>query len=170
MSSLVAMFESSVLNPLVRLVAARPAALPERSADSTARNGARTINLRDFRALCDRAFEAHGERPELFELRSRAEMAFAKFPVPVLGPGMARRIAEMSDGADALRNVLGVFVDAEERLRNDDVVDTADAIVRAFAAFRGMSLEETRKALIDASRDCEFFSPELVLLLVALRY
>jgi hypothetical protein len=83
---------------------------------------------------------------------------------------MARLIAAMPDGTVAFRNVLGVFVDAEEQLRSGDCVHTADAIVRAFAAFRRMTLEETRKVLIEASRDCEFFSPELVLLLVALRY
>jgi hypothetical protein len=170
MSNLTVALKSLVLSPLLGFAAAQPAAVPQRPTDATTRTSVRSINLRDFRALCDRASAAHGERPELLELRSRAEMAFARFPVPVLGPGMARQIAAMSDGADAFRNVLDVVVGAEKRLRSGDCVDCADAIVRAFAAFRRMTLEETRKALIEASRDCEFFSPELVLLLVALRY
>jgi hypothetical protein len=132
--------------------------------------GVRSLNLRMFESLCARVHEVHGEIPELQDLRSRAQIAMGRFQVPVLGPGMARLLGEMKDGHDGYRNVLGMLVHADAMLSTGDCHDAADAIVRAFAAHHRTTLTLTRNRLIQASHDCEFFSPELVLMLEALSY
>jgi hypothetical protein len=92
------------------------------------------------------------------------------FPVFLLGPGLARVLADMEDGRNGFRNVLRLLVRAEGLLSGGKCCDTADARVRAFAALHGISLAQTRTRLIEGSQDCEFFSPEVVLMLESLSY
>ena len=130
----------------------------------------RAVNGHMLAKLCHDAQQKHGALEEFEELRTAATRAMGRFPIPVLGPGIARQLVDMEEGRDAYRNVLGVQVHADELLRRGEASDTADAFVRAFAAFKELSLSATRARLLQAQRDCEFFSPELTLILEALRY
>ena len=130
----------------------------------------RRINLHALTQFVRHIQSVHPDLPELPELKTAAQLAIGRFPVPVLGPGLARTVASMPDPENGLRNVFGILIDAEARLRRGQCINTADAIVHAFAAHHSWSLREPRQRLIQASRDCEFFSPELVLMLEALAY
>lgn len=130
----------------------------------------RRINLHALTQFVRHIQSVHPDLPELSELKTAAQLAIGRFPVPVLGPGLARTVASMPDPENGLRNVFGILMDAESRLRHGGCINTADAIVRAFAAHHRWSLSETRQRLMQASRDCEFFSPEVVLMLAALTY
>lgn len=146
--------------------------LPGASADVLYLPGTaiRTANRAMFQQLCARVHSAHGDFPELNELQSSATRAVMRFPVFLLGPGLARVLADMQDGRNGFRNVLQLLVHAENLLTAGQCCNAADALVRAFSAHHRTSLEETRQRLIDASHDCEFFSPEVVLMLEALSY
>lgn len=130
----------------------------------------RIANSAMFAQLCTRVRSSHGAFADLIDLQTAAERAVLRFPVPIFGPGLARVLAEMTDGRNGYRNILGMLVHAEALLSSGECLNTADAIVRAFATHHRMSLADIRAQLIQASHDCEFFSPEVVLMFEALSY
>jgi hypothetical protein len=127
----------------------------------------RRENLRAFDALLAGMREARGEDARLESLRDAARAAIANFPVPLLGPGMLRLHRSFEDGNANIANLLDIIVAAERILGADPSRNPAEAFCRAFAVRRNLSVTAARVRILRASRDCEFFAPELVLLLEA---
>jgi hypothetical protein len=130
----------------------------------------RSVNVRMLEAMHDRMRQIHGDLSNVSEPYASARAAMGRMPIPVLGQGLTRTLASMPDDPKAYRNVLGILIHVDAMLRRGECLNAADAFVRAFAAHHHTTLAETRNRLIQASHDCEFFSPEVVLMLLALKY
>ncbi len=131
---------------------------------------ARAANLRRFDELLDGMLRSGGDARLLSEFREQAARAMARFPIPLLGPGLLRTHRDLPDGAWKIATLLRIFIEADHHLRAGNRLNTADAIVRAFSTILGMTVDQARFRILQASYDCEFFSPELVLMIEALRY
>ncbi|MCC5863486.1 MAG: hypothetical protein JJT93_16445 [Gammaproteobacteria bacterium] len=127
-------------------------------------------NLRMFDELYDGIRTAHGPHEDLTRLRSLARRAIARFPVPILGPGMLNRHRKFASGAHNICNLFRILIAADERLATGTYENAADALVHAFSHVLGHTPAGARQAIIQTAFDCEFFAPELVLMLEALRY
>jgi hypothetical protein len=127
----------------------------------------RRENLRAFDALVDGMGEARGTDARIAALHDDARSAIAGFPVPLLGPGMLRMHATLEDGNEKIGNLLEIVVAAQKHLIAAPGKSLAEAFCVAFSKRLGISVETARIRILRASHDCEFFSPELVLMLDA---